>query len=180
MSTTSTRANPILTSLKHAETHPLLMWQLCVVRSHLVTITQLTYVTSHVSTDKFTTAPTLQNTTPLDKLGLETACASRVAKFVSKCKKFSNPEKWNTTMCTVLPDCVSRLTIQLSTCTSCCCRDGYLKSDLQHALLLGDDKKCGVTFAAGDFMARFGLGLWRLFLTARNINKACFLTPTHH
>lgn len=57
--------------------------------------------------------------------------------------------------------CTSQIKVKLVRCSSCCCKSGVATQDITHSLLYGEQKDCGIWFAAQDAIVRAVATFWR-------------------
>lgn len=77
------------------------------------------------------------------------------------------------------PQCASKMTLSITTCTTCCCREGLSDSRLDHILLgLGNDqsplKRCAAWFGGVDTVIRVVISLYRMALATGSYSRVCF------
>jgi len=69
--------------------------------------------------------------------------------------------------------CVVEITQQLSTCDTCCCKDGLVKTSMESNLIYGEKNMCAGYFAGIDSAMRIYAGMSRLSVTATSTKDIC-------
>jgi len=79
--------------------------------------------------------------------------------------KFHNIGKFSPTDSTVImqepPTCAAKMEIKLGFCNTCCCKNGFAGTDIQHSLIRGEISKCGAWFGMIDTGARLIISTFR-------------------
>ena len=70
--------------------------------------------------------------------------------------------------------CVTSATVSFSKCTTCCCKEGLVKTGASHALISGSESECGLFFVFMDTLIRILLSGWRFAGIVGNFAEKCF------
>ena len=71
--------------------------------------------------------------------------------------------------------CVAKIQVSIDTCSSCCCRDGYIKAETKSALVIRNIPNCPSWFSTTvDGPIRLVANLLRMIILMRQFPEPCF------
>jgi len=74
--------------------------------------------------------------------------------------------------------CYVRAELGVFTCSTCCCKEGAVATNVQTHLVYGSTRNCGTFFAGADASIRAIIGIWRFGLVNALFGRTCFAELT--